>query len=349
MAKKIALFNHKGGVSKTTTVFNLGWKIAETGKKVLLVDTDPQENLTGMMLGFKKTIELETFYSPDRNNNIRTGLAPAFESQPKMIEAPDCVQLDQNPNLYLLPGHLRLSEYEVTLGIAQELSGSIQTLKNLPGAFSYLLEVTAERYSIDYVLIDMSPSLSSLNQNFLMTSDYFIVPTCPDYFSVMAIDSLATFLPNWASWLEKAKDLEALKEATYKFPKTTPKFLGTIIQKYRPRSGNPARAFQKWIDEVNRSVITKLVPALGINKMLLDRTRYDLIGNSDYNLAQIADFNSLIAISQEYQVPVFAISDEQLSESGHVGPVGDKSKENRATFDALFKDIAEKVIGMIDD
>lgn len=349
MAKKIALFNHKGGVSKTTTVFNLGWKLAELGRRVLLVDTDPQENLTGMMLGFKKTIELETFYSQNKNNNIRTGLAPAFESQPKLIEAPECVQLDLNSNLFLLPGHLRLSEYEVTLGIAQELSGSIQTLKNLPGAFSYLINVTAERYAIDYVLIDMSPSLSSLNQNFLMTSDYFIVPTCPDYFSVMAIDSLATFLPNWAAWLEKAKGLEALKDSTYKFPNTTPKFLGTIIQKYRPRSGNPARAFQKWIDEVNRSVVMKLVPSLDTNKMMLSRSKYDLLGNEDYNIAQIADFNSLIAISQENQVPIFAISDEQLTASGHVGPVGDKSKENRAAFNLLFNQIAEKVIGMVDD
>lgn len=49
----VALFNHKGGVSKTTTAFNLGWKLAAAGKKVILVDTDPQCNLTGMVLGYK--------------------------------------------------------------------------------------------------------------------------------------------------------------------------------------------------------------------------------------------------------------------------------------------------------
>jgi chromosome partitioning protein len=46
MAQKIVFFNHKGGVSKTTTTYNLGWKIAEKGKRVLLVDADPQCNLT---------------------------------------------------------------------------------------------------------------------------------------------------------------------------------------------------------------------------------------------------------------------------------------------------------------
>ncbi len=81
------------------------------------------------------------------------------------------------------------STSEVTLGIAQELSGSIQTLQNLPGSLSYLLDITAEKHSADFMLVDMNPSLSSINQNLLMTSDFFIVPTSPDYFSVMAVES----------------------------------------------------------------------------------------------------------------------------------------------------------------
>lgn len=51
MAKILTLFNHKGGVSKTTTTFHLGWKLTQKKKKVLLVDGDPQCNLTGMFFG----------------------------------------------------------------------------------------------------------------------------------------------------------------------------------------------------------------------------------------------------------------------------------------------------------
>ncbi len=218
MAKRIALFNHKGGVSKTTTAFNLGWMLASKGKRVVLVDADPQCNLTGVVLGYKGLTELETFYENDTERNLRSGLAPAFESQPKPIEAVDCVPVEKQEGLFLLPGHIRLSEYEVTLGIAQELSGSIQTLQNLPGSISYLLEKTAEKICADYLLIDMNPSLSSINQNLLMTSDYFIVPTNPDYFSVMAIDSLSTVLPKWCNWAKKAASLTVLRDATYPFP-----------------------------------------------------------------------------------------------------------------------------------
>ena len=157
MAKRIALFNHKGGVSKTTTTFNLGWMLAAKGKRVIIVDADPQSNLTGVILGYKGPSELESFYENESHRNLKAGLAPAFESQPVPMEAVKCVAVSEQEGLYLLPGHIGLSEYEVTLGIAQELSGSIQTLRNLPGSISVLLHKTADKLDADYILVDMNP------------------------------------------------------------------------------------------------------------------------------------------------------------------------------------------------
>ena len=62
MAKTISLFNNKGGVSKTTTTFHLGWKLAEMGYKTLIVDTDPQCKLTGLCLNSDKENKLLNFY-----------------------------------------------------------------------------------------------------------------------------------------------------------------------------------------------------------------------------------------------------------------------------------------------
>jgi cellulose biosynthesis protein BcsQ len=179
---RIALFNHKGGVSKTTTTFNIGWMLAELGKTVVIVDTDPQCNLTGMVLGYEGGSELEAFYKSHPNQNIRAGLAPVFEARPEPIKPVECVPVPGQPRLLLLPGHIGLAEYEITLGIAQELSGSIQALQNVPGSIVHLIEETSKHHGADYTIIDMSPSLSSINQNLLMTSNFFLVPTSPDFF-----------------------------------------------------------------------------------------------------------------------------------------------------------------------
>src|SRR6185437_15881947 len=101
---------------------------------------------------------------------------PAFEAQPRSIEAVPLTEVPQREGLFLLAGDLRISEYETTLGIAQELSGAIQALKNLPGCLSFMLDLTAEAVNADVVLIDMSPGLGPINQNLVSTSDYVIIP-----------------------------------------------------------------------------------------------------------------------------------------------------------------------------
>lgn len=342
MVQKIALFNHKGGVSKTTTTFNLGWMLATKGKKVILVDADPQCNLTGMVLGSSTKEELEEVYKKEQN--IKSGLAPAFESRPKLIEAVDCLPVEGCDGLFLLPGHVGFAEYEVTLGIAQELSGSIQALQNLPGSISYLLQKTADKFEADYILIDMSPSLSSINQNLLMTSDFFILPTSPDFFSVMAIDSLAKILPKWYAWAQKASEMRILKDADYPFPKVTPRLLGTVVQNYRIIRQEPAAAFQNWIDGIQEAVSNRLVPSLQKNNMLLSNQMYNSQGiGSDLCLAKISDFNSLIAKSQKYQTPVFALTSEQIEQVGIVlkGTLGAQEE-----FKKVFSTLADRVIGL---
>jgi cellulose biosynthesis protein BcsQ len=340
MTAKVSLFNHKGGVSKTTTTFNLGWMLASEGASVVIVDADPQCNLTGMVLGYRGPTELEQLYERHPDRNIRAALAPAFESQPRAVEGVDCMDVAGCDGLRLLPGHIGLAEYEVTLGIAQELSGSIQTLRNLPGAITWLLDKTAERYDADFVLVDMSPGLGAINQNLFATSDYFIVPTNPDFFSVMAIDSLSNIIPRWQQWARRAADNPILRDAAYPFPEPHSKFLGTIIQKYRPRSGAPSRAFAEWILEIQDRISSKLLPALKGEDMLLDAARYRKCGvNQDLTLGVVADFNSLIAASQTHQTPIYALTAEQINQ---VGMVLQKSEESRDEFLSVFQEMGER-------
>ena len=366
MAKQIALFNHKGGVGKTTTTFNLGWMLADKGKKVIVVDCDPQCNLTGMVLGFKDAESFELMYASDGVTNIRDGLAPAFESRPVPIEPVDCQPINEQPNMHLLPGHIGLAEYEVTLGIAQELSGSLRTLQNLPGSLHHLFTKTAKKYNADFILVDMSPSLGPINQNLLTTSDYFIVPMFPDYFSAMATDSLAKILPKWSAWAKQSSALPLLQEAIYPFPDKHPKFLGTIIQNYNVREEEPTAAFRQWIEEIKSGVETKLIPALRNNGMLLPNKLYKKAHEkgSDSNkfnslfpeimydsiisqpLLQLSDFNTLIARSQEHNAPVFKLTDDQLKQTGEVLK---NTKKSMNKFQNLFSDGAERIITLTED
>lgn len=253
--KKIAVFNHKGGVSKTTTSFNLGFGLAKKGKKVLMVDTDSQCNLTLYSMGFEKY----TQYCEERNkNNIYDCLVPAYKSQPKLIQPAECYELSNN--LYLLPGNLDFTENEVQLGIAMQLSSALGSMENLPGAMNYLIETTAQKYNIDYVIFDMNPSLSAINENVLISSDYFMVPMSPDYFSIMAINSLARVLPMWEKWAKSAR--VAFSNATYTLPNNIPIFLGYTVNDFNLTHGAPQKSFKGFMDRISQNVSNELYPKL---------------------------------------------------------------------------------------
>ncbi|WP_414549688.1 ParA family protein [Anabaena sp. CCY 0017] len=344
MVQKIALFNHKGGVGKTTTTFNLGWMLASKGKRVILVDTDPQCNLTGIAL--KEETEddearIENIYNT--HSNIKTALAPAFESQPRPIEAVDCIPIEGQEGLFLLPGHVGFTEYEVILSKAQEISGSIQKLKNLPGAISDLLEKTANKFNADYILIDMSPILGAINQNLLMTSDFFLVPTTTDFFSEMAIDSLSKILSKWCTWAKIASTNPVLRESAYPFPEFRLKFLGIILQNYISFRGKETAAFQKCIEKIEMTVSSKLKPILERNNLLLPNQLYTEQGmNSSFTLTKISNFNSLIALSHEHNTPVYALTRQQL---GH-GILGEQNQMKQEEFKTTFSELADKIIAL---
>lgn len=344
MAKIVNLFNHKGGVSKTTTAFNLSWMLGTLGKRVVMVDFDPQCNLTGMVLGYQGVDDLQDTYKSDPANNVKDALSPAFESKPKQIVGAECVLVPGNSNLFLLPGHIGLAEYETTLGIAQELSGSLLALRNLPGSLRFLLEATGAKYNADYVIIDMSPSLGPINQNLLMTSDHFIVPLHPDYFSSMALSSLAKTLPRWKKWADTAYSIDVLRTADYPFPQPKSTFIGAIIQKYRPRNGQASSAFQHWIDQLTNDLENELIPELAKSGLLDVKAFEAKAGTLPWKpIMEVADFNSLIALSQEHQVPVYALEAKKI---GQKGAVWDQTKASMQVFERSFRECALKIIAL---
>lgn len=166
MSRRILLFNHKGGVGKTTSAYNIGWKLSQAGKRVLLVDGDSQVNLTARALG-EQFEEYYTEDGPTRLNNIYDAVRPVFEGRPVPIEAFVCPTAENNGQLHLLPGHPDLSALEGQISLAQETRGTLSVTKNIPGALHRIISLIEAKYDVQYSIIDINPGLGALNQNFL--------------------------------------------------------------------------------------------------------------------------------------------------------------------------------------
>lgn len=336
MAIKIAFFNHKGGVGKTTSLFNLGAKLAQKGKTVLMIDADTQCNLTLQILGESG---YETHYEQKPKNNIKSYLAPAFDSQPVLITAGECISANI-PNLYVMPGSLDLSGNDTQLSMSFNLSSFLTSMQNLPGSFDYLIQKTAEKYNADFALIDLNPSLSAINQDLLISSDYFIIPTSTDYFSVQSIRSLSTKLPEWETWAKKARQL--FKESFYPLPLNTPKFLGFTCNKFNLQSGGrPQENHRQMMDRIGKSIDELLVPNLKSVSMLLDDKFYrqyhkqQRATQSNYCLAEFSDYNKLSVISQQKNIPLYEVPNSELV---------DNQKITKEWFNNLYDYFADEII-----
>ena len=336
MAKIIELFNHKGGVSKTTTTFNIAWKISEKNKKILLVDADPQCNLTGMFLGE----DFDDYYENEetRHLNIKDAVNMAFKGSPNPITAIECPHHEKNNNLYLIPGHMDLSEYESSLNLALTSNNAILTLQNLPGAFYELIKKTCDKYDIDYVFIDMNPGLSAINQTFFMYADAFIVPTNPDPFSVMALKTLRKTLPRWKKLAESSRIY--FSESTYPLPEAEMKFIGVIIQRFSLRNRKAAKPYTGKIEEIKKYIEGDFYKELSKHNMVFANSkRVD-----NHCLGEISDFGSLLQKAHEARIPVFALRKEDMSFSGNVY---ESMEAKRLGYDKLFNDISDVISELV--
>lgn len=340
MTKRLVVFNHKGGVSKTTTVYNIGWMLSKKSN-VLIVDADSQCNLSSLILGDA----FEKYYLDEETKlqNIKDAVAPAFTGRPVPIKAVNCFRPEKAPRLHLLAGHANLTEYDAALTFAQTANNAITALQNLPGAFSELLRLTEEKYGIDYTIIDLNPSLSAINQNLFLSSHAFIIPTNPDPFSIMALDTLQNVLPRWVNWKTSAIPLFA--DSAYPLLPGTPKFSGGIIQRFNIRNGHAARPYRDNIDEIKSKLSGEFFNTIKNLGMTFTPEQYGLdFIQQKYCLAEIPDFQALLPKAQAAQVPVFDLTDADIQESGVVLK---DMREKRDKFAEQFTSVTDKLLGLM--
>ena len=164
--KVIAITNQKGGVGKTTTTFNLGVALAKQGKRVLVVDFDPQSNLT-------------TYAGWYDENELKYTLTDLMEKSmnDEEIKTKESI-LHHSENVDLIPSNLSLSALENSLTYAMSRE---YTLRNC---------LSSIKDDYDYILLDCQPSLGMLTINALASANSVIIPVQSEYFALRGMTDL---------------------------------------------------------------------------------------------------------------------------------------------------------------
>lgn len=291
---RLAIFNHKGGVGKTTLTINIAAALAASGYRILLVDSDPQGNLTSYLIEESVVDDLLDNADADAGGTIWSALKPLAEAtgEIKLIKP-----LEWSTNSFLLPGDVRLSEFEQEL--APMWNECFQRKpKGFRGttALSRLVNEVAAQKNIDFVFYDAGPNIGPLNRVILLDSDYFIVPAACDLFSLRALKTLGHTLVNWI--IEWQTILELAPEDMYLLP-GMPKFLGYIPQRFRVYGGEPSSGYAKYLPRIERAIGSDLVA-------VLKRTDSNLVPESatGNQLGQVKDFGTLATAAQDQGVPI---------------------------------------------
>lgn len=246
--KIISLFNNKGGVGKTTLAYHLSHCLSQMGHRVLMVDVDPQCNLTICSL-YDEEIQaiwrtedpfIEDFLSAQKglpeeewkriNENPRTIhylLKTTEEGTSDLEYLPPPIEV--TPNLGLIPGRLTLHMYEDK--IAERWNGvyrgdplAIRTITRIRN----IAEEYGRKHNYDYAIIDTSPSLGILNKVIISTVDGFLIPCLPDMFSLYGVRNIGDYLSKWKKEFDTIYSLIS-NEKRSQFPSNFVSFLGFTI------------------------------------------------------------------------------------------------------------------------
>jgi len=212
--KSTCFFNNKGGVGKTTLVANLAAELTLSfGARVLVVDADPQCNLTQYVLGEEEAFRT---YSEADPSSIYSIIRPLSLGKGYGSELP--VRHSDNFGFDIIIGDPRLALQEDLLaGDWRDAKGGGMRGIRTTFVFADLIQ-RAKSLKYDFIFFDMGPSLGAINRAVLLAMDFFVVPMSIDIFSVWAISNIGSTVGVWQrdlqtglSLSEEPSELESLR------------------------------------------------------------------------------------------------------------------------------------------
>lgn len=321
----IAIFNNKGGVGKTTLLCNLAafFKL-EKGKRILVVDADPQSNASSYILGNDKLFDIYT----EQSNNTILKIVECLSEDGTYLSKEDLPIYRGNQfGVDIIIGDTSLSAKEDFLS-SDWLQGKNAEPRGLKTTmvFKDMLIKVAEDY--DYVFFDIGPSLGAINRTILLACDYFIMPMSSDIFSLKAIENISMTLQDWKTTFDKGLlEYKENKGRDYKIGNVKAecnlRFLGYINQQYTAKIFNderrPVKAYDKILQQIPEKILSQF------EHLVPEPIRGSLL------IGEIPTFSSLVPMSQMANKPIFKLE-------GVDGVVGAHFKKV-----AEFKTVIEKV------
>jgi len=344
--KILSVFNNKGGVGKTTLTYHLAHALAEMGHKVLLLDADPQCNLTiysmdvekihGIWESENECIEmgLEEFIKKrgvaklkrlqSEVRSMHFLLQPTIDGVGEHDRLPPPHRVTQN--LHLVPGRLSLHEFEEKISSrwSDAYRGDSLAIRTVTRVRS-LAEDYAKRYKYDFVIVDTSPSLGAMNKTIISTVDGFFVPAAPDMFSLYGIRNIGASLKKWHEEFEVIYKLIS-SEKRKQFPQEFVQFLGYTIynaKKYTKTESkwNLAQAHLKYALQIPAIINSE------ISEDIRERVPESVLAEPIGGEAIMHTHNTFPALAQHYRVPMWKIPSLRKIDKEHRNTVNGQRED----------------------
>lgn len=248
----VSVINYKGGVGKTTLTSNLGAELAYRGKRVLLIDLDPQASLTfsflkpdewRMQVASTHTIR-NWFIKRHRTDNFQDLIVEPGDVLPFIKANGGC--------LHLISSHLELINVDLELATGLGGANLQQAKENFIKTHSRLLEglnmIPDREY--DIVLIDCPPNFNIITKNAIVSSEKILIPAKPDYLSTLGIHYLISNLKKLIKEYNEYCDVEDDTESSY--DKIAPQIMGVIFTMVQYYGGTPISSLRPFIEQTRQ-------------------------------------------------------------------------------------------------
>ncbi len=324
----LTFFNNKGGVGKTSLVYHAAWMLSELDHTVLVVDLDPQANLTAAFLDEDTLAELWDEQDSSSGKTIYRCVAPLTRvgdiGDPQLRQPAD--------GLHLLPGDLALSGFEDLLSTEWQNclgSGNLYRAFRLITAFWQVVQKGAAKSGADIVLVDVGPSLGAINRSALIATDFVAVPLAADLFSRQGLRNLGPTLRRWRLDWKKRRDNWV--DPDFDLPTGSMQPVGYLIQQHGVRLSRPVKAYDRW---------ARQMPAEYSRSVLGDETPRGALDPQDdeHCIATVKHYRSLIPLARDARKPIFSLS----AGDGALGSHAAAARDAFGDFKALVENILQR-------